>query len=238
MSTPALVNGKIMPTLRARSGVPQRWRIVNAAKSRFFLLNLDGQPFYVIGGDGGLQESPETMDTLLITPGERADVIVTPTGPKSGALTLRADLYNRGYGSVEYRNPEEVLTIAFTDQPTLPKAKMRAMHREIAAPSIAGATNVNLVLSLPPAGPDGKSEFRVNGVPFWKAKPFLATLGEKQIFFFFLPLDEKLEPIHPMAWKDTSPYRWRARSGSWWSLTSDLACECSIVTSSTTRTAG
>ena len=32
-----LVNGKRLPRLRARSGAPQRWRIVNAAKSRFFL---------------------------------------------------------------------------------------------------------------------------------------------------------------------------------------------------------
>ena len=53
-----LANGKILPTLRARSGAPQRWRIVNAAKSRFFLLDLEGQPFYVIGSDGGLQETP------------------------------------------------------------------------------------------------------------------------------------------------------------------------------------
>ena len=41
---------------------------------------------------------------------------MTPTGPKAGTLTLRAMLYNRGYGSVEYRNAEDVLTIAFTDE--------------------------------------------------------------------------------------------------------------------------
>ena len=114
-----LVNGKIMPTLRARSGAPQRWRIVNAAKSRFFLLDLDGQPFYVIGRDGGLQETPETMTTLLVTPGERVDVIVAPTGPPNGTLTLIALLYNRGFGSVEYRNAENVLTIAFSEGPTV-----------------------------------------------------------------------------------------------------------------------
>ena len=73
-----LANGKHRPTLRARSGAPQRWRIVNAAKSRFFYLDLDGQPFTVIGGDGGLQEKSVTTDILLITPGERVDVIVTP----------------------------------------------------------------------------------------------------------------------------------------------------------------
>jgi len=214
-----LANGRIMPTLRARSGAPQRWRIVNAAKSRFFLLDLDGQPFYVVGRDSGLQETPETMDTLLITPGERADVIVAPTGRAGGTLTLRAGLYNRGYGSVEYRVPVDVLTLAFSEEPTLPAAKMPTLHRDIAAPRIDGATRVDIVLTLPPAGPDGRSEFHVNGVPFWKARPFPAKVGETQIWtvkneskfahpmhlhgFFFLPLDEKLQPIRPMAWRDT-----------------------------------
>src|SRR4029079_6449279 len=86
-----LANGKTLPTLRARSGAPQRWRIVNAAKSRFFLLDLEGQEFYVIGSDGGLQERTLTTDLLLVTPGERVDVIVTPTGSRGGTLTLRAD---------------------------------------------------------------------------------------------------------------------------------------------------
>lgn len=214
-----LVNGKVMPTLRARAGAPQRWRIVNTAKSRYFLLDLEGQPFHVIGSDGGLQEKPETMETLLITPGERADVIVTPTGPSGGTLVMRALLYNRGYGSVEYRNVEEVMTIAFTDQPPLPKAPMPAAGRVFASPVIAGATKVDVLLELPHAGSGAKPEFHVNGVPFWKAKPYMATVGETQIWtvknastfahpfhlhgFFFLPLDETLEPIHPLAWKDT-----------------------------------
>ncbi len=214
-----LANGRVLPTLRARAGAPQRWRIVNAAKSRFFLLNLEGQDFYVIGGDGGLQERPVTTDLLLITPGERVDVIVTPTGPKGGTLTLTADLYNRGYGSVEYRVPENVLTIAFSEEPPLPKQKLPALHRDIVAPSLAGATPVNIILTLPAAGSAEKPEYRVNGVPFWKAAPFLAKVGETQIWtvkndtkwahpmhlhgFFFLPLDEQLQPIQPMAWKDT-----------------------------------
>jgi len=214
-----LANGKILPTLRARAGAPQRWHIVNAARSRFFLLDLEGQDFYVIGRDSGLQERPETTSLLLVTPGERVDVIVAPTGPKGGTLTLRADLYNRGYGSVEYRVPEDVLTIALSDEPPLPKPTMPAVHRDIVTPNLAGATRVDIVLTLPPAGAEGKSEFQVNGVPFWKAKPYLAKVGETQIWtvkndtkwdhpwhlhgFFFLPLDEHLQPIHPIAWRDT-----------------------------------
>ena len=54
-----LVNGRVaIAADRARAGAPQRWRIVNAAKSRYFELDLDGQPFTKIGGDGGLQEYP------------------------------------------------------------------------------------------------------------------------------------------------------------------------------------
>jgi FtsP/CotA-like multicopper oxidase with cupredoxin domain len=214
-----LANGKVLPTLLARSGALQRWRIVNTAKSRFFMLSLDDQPFYVIGGDGGLQETPATTRTLLITPGERADVIVTPTRPKQGNLVLKALLYNRGYGSVEYRGVEDVLTVAFSDEPTLPPQAMPAVHRSIVPPDIKGATRVNVLLELPHAAAGENSEFHVNGVPFWKAGPYPAKIGETQIWtikndssfahpfhlhgFFFLPLDEKLQPIHPMVWKDT-----------------------------------
>ena len=60
-----LVNGHVNPRLAARSGAPQRWRIVNAAKSRFFGIDLDGELFTMIGGDGGLQEYPVESDMLL-----------------------------------------------------------------------------------------------------------------------------------------------------------------------------
>jgi FtsP/CotA-like multicopper oxidase with cupredoxin domain len=214
-----LVNGKTLPTLRARSGAPQRWRIVNTAKSRFFFLDLDGQEFYKIGGDGGLQERPETTDALLVTTGERADVIVRPTGEPGTTLTLRALLYNRGYGSVEYRNVEDLLTIEFSDAPTLPKTPLPDVRRTITPPSAVGATQLDLRLTLPPAAPNGQSEFRINGVPYWNAKPFRARLGETQLWtirndtqwdhpfhlhgFFFVVVDEQGVPVGPIALKDT-----------------------------------
>jgi len=212
-----LVNGRRHPVLRARPGAPQRWRIVNAAKSRFFYLDLDGQPFTVIGADGGIQERSVTTDILLVTPGERVDVIVNPKGKAGAPLTLRAMLYNRGYGSVEYRSVEDVLTIEFTKEAPV-AAKPITVARELPVPSIDGATPVNVVLTLPPMK-DNKSEFQVNGVPFWKAKPYVAKLGEKQLWivkndsdwdhpfhlhgFFFQVIDEKGQPVRPLARKDT-----------------------------------
>ena len=212
-----LVNGRHRPVLKARSGAPQRWRIVNAAKSRFFYLDMDGQEFTVIGSDGGIQEKPTKTDILLVTAGERVDVIVTPKGKSGEPLPLRAMLYNRGYGSVEYRSVEDLLTIEFTKEAPV-SAKPVTIARTMEVPSTAGATPVDMVLTLPPMQ-NNKSEFRINGVPWWKAKPFLAKLGEKQIWtvkndsdwdhpyhlhgFFFHVLDDKGEPVRPLALKDT-----------------------------------
>jgi FtsP/CotA-like multicopper oxidase with cupredoxin domain len=212
-----LANGRRRPVLKARPGAPQRWRIVNAAKSRFFYLDLDGQTFTVIGTDGGLQEKPVTTDILLVTPGERVDVIVAPKGKAGTPLPLRAMLYNRGYGSVEYRSVEEVLMIEFTKDPAV-SAKPVTVTRSLPVPSVEGATPVDIVLTLPPMK-NNKSEFQVNGLPFWKAKPYLAKLGEKQLWivkndsdwdhpfhlhgFFFQIVDDKGQPVAPLALKDT-----------------------------------
>ncbi len=212
-----LVNGRRRPTLKARPGAPQRWRIVNAAKSRFFYLDLDGQPFTVIGSDGGMQEKPLTTDILLVTPGERVDVIVAPKGKAGTPLAVRAMLYNRGYGSVEYRSVEEVLMIEFTKETPIAAAPV-TVTRAIEPPSVEGATPVDVLLTLPPMK-NNKSEFQVNGAPFWKAKPFAAKLGEKQLWivkndsdwdhpfhlhgFFFHVIDDRGQPVRPLALKDT-----------------------------------
>jgi hypothetical protein len=51
----------------------------------------------------GLQEYPQTLDRLVLATGERADVVVSPQGAPGEELVLMSLLYNRGYGSIEYR---------------------------------------------------------------------------------------------------------------------------------------
>ena len=250
-----LANGKILPTLRARSGAPQRWRIVNAAKSRFFLLDLEGQTFYVIGSDGGLQERPETTDSLLITPGERVDVIVTPTGPRrrdahAARGVVQPRLRQRRI-SHSRRCADDCVQRRATTAET---AACPRLHRDIVAPSLAGATRVDVVLTLPPAGPDGKSEFQVNGVPFWKANA-VSREGRRDADLdreerdevgapdasarLLLPAAGRAAPTDPPDGVEGHARRAdrRARSALSWCSTSGPACGCSIATSWTTRTA-
>lgn len=212
-----LVNGQMSPTLTARAGAWQRWRIVNTAKSRYFQLILDGQPFTTIGVDGGLIPTPFDRDQLVIAPGERIDALVAPTGPSGGQLVLRGMPYDRGYGSSEYRAVEDLLTLHFTKDAPLPRTERPRTSRSIEPLSAAGATPVNLELTLVPV--DGKSEFQVNGAPYWKAKPIPARPGETQLWtitnkvkwahpmhlhgFFFQVVDPNGQPVQPIGWKDT-----------------------------------
>ena len=213
-----LVNGKVHPRLVARSGAPQRWRIVNAAKSRFFQIDLDGQKMTRIGGDSGLIEHPVTLDALVIAPGERADVIVAPKLKPRTELEVLSFPFNRGYGSVEFRSAEQLMTLAIDDEPPYDGAVAISTHRAIEPISTAGATPVNVEFTLAQR-PDGSFEYGINGSPFAKAHPISARPGETQVWtivnktkwshpfhlhgFFFQVLDERGGPVAPLEWKDT-----------------------------------
>lgn len=212
-----LINGRTTSAMTVRSGVPQRWRVVNAAKSRFFKLYLDGQPFTIIGRDGGLQEYAEKTDGVVIATGERVDLIVTPTGAPKSELMLRSLLFNRGYGSVEFRSDEDLFAVTFADLPSVETAARPEVRRVIEPIDLSNATRVTVKLTLAQTA-DG-FEYGIDGVPFGANKPVRAQLNETQVWtivnatkwshpfhlhgFFFQVLDDQLKPVHPIAWKDT-----------------------------------
>jgi len=80
MTTVALivtVNGQLGATVVARPGERGRWRIVNACSLRFLRLRLDGQRMQLLGIDAGRYAEPRDSDQIVLTPGNRADVMVT-----------------------------------------------------------------------------------------------------------------------------------------------------------------
>jgi spore coat protein A len=71
-----LVNGKLFPYLEVEPR-KYRFRVLNAANARFFRLALsNSQEFQQIGTDLGLLPNAVELKSLLIAPGERADLIV------------------------------------------------------------------------------------------------------------------------------------------------------------------
>jgi len=96
-----LVNKAYAPVAKsAESEVPLRLKLINVANARFMRVSIPGQQVWRIGGDGGLFEHPveiTPIDTLtddegneysnpdpslglLLTPGERAELVFRPTG--------------------------------------------------------------------------------------------------------------------------------------------------------------
>jgi FtsP/CotA-like multicopper oxidase with cupredoxin domain len=87
-----LLNGAYEPTIDVAAGSVERWRIVNAGASRFYRLTTSGAPMLHIGSDQGLLEAPEAVTELVLTPGQRADILV-PIGTTPVSLT--ADTIDR-----------------------------------------------------------------------------------------------------------------------------------------------
>ncbi len=213
-----LVNGKQKPVLRPRAGRRERWRIVDAAKSRYFWLDLDGAPLLRIGGDGGRLTASQPIDRVLLGPGERADVLVTPVTAMGETRTLRWVPFDRGYGTADLRPVEDMLTI---DAPLVEPEVSPAIpdaSRAIEPLAVEGATPVELQLTMDQQG--DQITLGINGVPYTEAsEPLMAMLGETQLWtlrnkmpwghpfhlhgFFFQVVEEDGSPVLPLEWKDT-----------------------------------
>ena len=103
--------------------------------------------------------------------------------------------------------------MAFTPEPALPPAAAATDRRAPSRRRGPPAPRPWRWCSTLPPQDAGHSEFRINGVPFWKAKPFLAALGETQLWtvrndtdwdhpfhlhgYFFMAVDEQGVPLAP-----------------------------------------
>lgn len=141
-----LVNGKAfpladnafaVPTLKVKSGVPIRFRVINAANARFFRFSFPDFISYQIGGDGGLNpttrevkpidileydsqgnvlsktrprhfeginylSNPDLSKGVMLVPGERADVVVTPVGFPGERKYMEWHYHDRGVHETKY----------------------------------------------------------------------------------------------------------------------------------------
>jgi spore coat protein A len=71
-----LVNGKIRPYFEVEPRL-YRFRLLNTANSRFYILSLSGgQSFLQIGSDQGLLVAPVEMKRLILGCAERADILI------------------------------------------------------------------------------------------------------------------------------------------------------------------
>lgn len=83
-----MVNGKVWPNLDVERR-QYRFRLLNGSNARFYHLKLsNGMRFIQIGTDGGYLAEPVELESLLIAPGERTDILVDFSNASPGSRIL------------------------------------------------------------------------------------------------------------------------------------------------------
>lgn len=208
-----LVNGKVMPQLKVRAGKQQRWRVINAARARYYSLRVRDHVLTRIGGDNGLAARSEELTRVLVTPGERADIVFTPSDEPGTTRTVLWAPTDRGYGSLFSRPRVPMMEIYTVEEPPVRPAEIPVELRHIAPIDVSGAVEKTLDLTIDLSNNDVVMGF--NNTPYWEMKPIEARIGETHIWtlrnytdfahpfhlhgYFFQVLDDARIP----EWKDT-----------------------------------
>jgi FtsP/CotA-like multicopper oxidase with cupredoxin domain len=109
-----MVNGTRDPYLNVDTAL-YRFRVLNGASARLFKIALNnGEPFTLIGNDGGLLETAVQVSQIEFSPGERLDLLIDFRGLPVGTKVMLQDL-NAGWNLLEFR-----VTSGVTDTHTIP----------------------------------------------------------------------------------------------------------------------
>ncbi len=152
-----MVNGMVNPVLAIRPGQVQRWRILNASNARFYNLSLEGHTMYLVGTEGGLLDKPYPLSRILLSPGERVDLLVK-ADRTARTYRLLSLPYSRGGGSMDQQ--VTLLTLSYKGS-RVKDAVLRAINPDaVRATGVPVAKTEQIVLSM------GMGRGYINGISF------------------------------------------------------------------------
>jgi len=208
-----LINGKENPVITMHAGQTERWRFINSSSARYVKLSLSGQSFSIIGTDGGLIQAPQQVTELLITPGERYDILAGPYEDGEN-FAIESLPYNRM--TFLRAKKRQFATVQIGEaQPSI--AQIPLALNDIPSLALRGATITRKIkLSVGPSLKRG-IDFLVNNEMHANDKP--VHVGELQVWevanislmdhpfhlhgFFFQVLEINGKTPTYTAWKDT-----------------------------------
>jgi FtsP/CotA-like multicopper oxidase with cupredoxin domain len=196
-----LVNGKQQPELEIAAGQIERWRIVNAANTRYARLSIGGRPFSVIASDGGLLPRPAQVAEVLLASGERSDVAVGPF-TEGESVEIEALPYDRGRGE----SGRERLATLRVGPPAASRTVIPGVLRNIErlADADANPTRTISMKALMHGGSQLDEPVRVGEVQVWD---LVNETSQDHPFhlhgFFFQVLKGDASSPGGVSWKDT-----------------------------------
>jgi FtsP/CotA-like multicopper oxidase with cupredoxin domain len=206
-----LVNGRAQPEFEMAAGQVERWRLVNAASSRYVRLSIGGRPFTMLGSDGGLLEAPVPATELLLTPGDRADLAVGPFA-HGESIEVASLVYDRGM----VKEPSARYATVRVGPPAPSQASIPATLRSI-EPLATGEQAPNRTVHLQGRPSLHGVDWRIDGHAHHQAEP--VHVGDLQVWdvvnqtkmdhpfhlhgFFFQVLQVNGTPPPYRSWEDT-----------------------------------
>lgn len=171
-----LVNGAPAPSFRVRPGATLRLRLVNTANGRFFNLRAPGHTITVIGTDGGLIPAPYAVERLLMSPGERYDVMLSMQR-QPGVVEVWNDPHERGHESGGAA-PTVLFTVKLEGEPVASPAPIPTVGPPIER-LVAKGPEIPIVLDE--GSQNGEMVFTVNGKAHPDVPPIGIKLGETRL---------------------------------------------------------
>jgi bilirubin oxidase len=143
------VNGHVMPTISIGNGEVQRWRLVNASAGRIYRIALSGHTFLHVGSDGGLFEKPLQVKEILLTTGERVELLVRGTGApgtRSVLQDLPYDRYAPQTRPTDWQTTRDLLTLQTTNEAVANPITIPATLRKIIPLDTSKSTAVRTIV--------------------------------------------------------------------------------------------
>ncbi len=139
-----MVNATLNPYLDVPAQVV-RFRILNGSSQRVFNLGLtNDKTFYQIATDGGLLSAPLSLTRLMLSPGERAEILIDFSGQTGDTLYLMSyasELPNGIYGA-QYPGMNSIMTLNGYDPNPLNGADFNILQFNVVAPTANPVTTI------------------------------------------------------------------------------------------------
>jgi FtsP/CotA-like multicopper oxidase with cupredoxin domain len=197
-----LLNGRQEPDVEIAGGQVERWRIVNAANTKYVRLSIGGRPFSIIGTDGGLLSEPREATEVLVTPGERVELAVGPFD-EGEEIMIEALPYDRGQGESKRQRFATVRVGASApSRVTAPGSSTRI--EPLASADTESTRTIDMKALMHGGHAQRDDPVRVGELQIWE---LVNETGSDHPFhlhgFFFQVLDVDGEPPPVVSWEDT-----------------------------------
>jgi len=163
-----LLNGQVQPSFSAKRNSVERWRIVNAATSRYFKLHWSGAEVQLLAIDSGKLDSPESAQSVTLAPGNRADLLVVLATGKAQLLYDTVAHADAGMmGGKTYQNyPLATFVPGAKSGMGKPKAAVRTKSRNLQTAKTDAKRTFTLAMPSMSGMMGGGGRFTINGSTF------------------------------------------------------------------------